>query len=121
MTVLARMAPEQRRALRLALESGRMDHPCASASLRPYGSTELQAELARELARLHDLAMTPRQIAEVVRALEEVPRPPRISLVWTGPEERGSTSRDTGVVMRELFQQTARSVRVSGFAVYQWT
>lgn len=119
MTVLARLAPEQRRALRVALESERLEPPYTPASLRAYGPADVRAELAQELTRLGALAMTPRQIAEVVRAIEEMPRPPRVALVWTGPEEVGSTSRDTGVVMRELFQQARRSVLVSGFAVYQ--
>ena len=41
-----------------------------------------------------------------------------IELVWTGPELPGAASRDTGVVVRELFTSARLSVLVSGFAVY---
>jgi phosphatidylserine/phosphatidylglycerophosphate/cardiolipin synthase-like enzyme len=40
-------------------------------------------------------------------------------LVWTGPETARSSSRDTGVVVRELFSQAESSVLASGFVVYQ--
>ncbi len=119
MSILARMPSEQLRALRLALSSERLGGPYSPASLRPYGPAGQLEGLGRELSRLEALGMTPAQIAEVVRVAEELPRPPRITLVWTGPEEVGSESRDTGVVMREMFQQATRSVLVSGFAVYQ--
>jgi hypothetical protein len=37
----------------------------------------------------------------------------------SGPEEGGTASRDTSVVVRELFAEAQRSVLVAGFAVYQ--
>jgi phosphatidylserine/phosphatidylglycerophosphate/cardiolipin synthase-like enzyme len=43
----------------------------------------------------------------------------RVRLVWTGPETHSSTSRDTSVVMQELFDSAERSVLVSGFAVHR--
>ena len=42
-----------------------------------------------------------------------------IDLVWTGPEAAGVVNRDTGVVVRELFQNARESVLVAGYAVYQ--
>jgi phosphatidylserine/phosphatidylglycerophosphate/cardiolipin synthase-like enzyme len=42
----------------------------------------------------------------------------RIELVWRGPEHSASTSRDTGVVVRELFSAARSTVRIAGFAVY---
>jgi phosphatidylserine/phosphatidylglycerophosphate/cardiolipin synthase-like enzyme len=44
-----------------------------------------------------------------------------IELVWTGPETAVSYSRDTSVVLRELFQSAQRSVLVSTFVVNQGT
>lgn len=41
--------------------------------------------------------------------------PPRLDLVWTGPEARISTSRDTAIVVRELFERARQSVLVGGF------
>ncbi len=39
--------------------------------------------------------------------------------MWSGPEEGGSASRDTSVVVRELFEQARHRVLIAGFAVYQ--
>ncbi len=41
----------------------------------------------------------------------------RIELVWTGPEVTGSQSRDTSVVVRELFSKAKKSVLISSFAI----
>ncbi|MBL0159921.1 MAG: phospholipase [Bryobacterales bacterium] len=38
-------------------------------------------------------------------------------MVWTGPDVPGSVSRDTGVVVRELFTGARRSVLLSSFTV----
>lgn len=42
-----------------------------------------------------------------------------VELVWTGPETMGSASRDTSVVVRELFARAEHAVLVSGFVVHQ--
>ncbi len=42
-----------------------------------------------------------------------------VELVWTGPENATSYSRDTSVVVRELFETAARDVLVSTFVVRQ--
>lgn len=42
----------------------------------------------------------------------------RISLVWTGPALPGAESRDTAVVVDELFSQAHRRVLVVGFVVH---
>ncbi|WP_437877940.1 DISARM system phospholipase D-like protein DrmC [Sorangium sp. So ce513] len=42
--------------------------------------------------------------------------PPRLSLVWTGPEARGSVARDTALLVRDLFEGAKRSVIVGGYA-----
>jgi len=39
-----------------------------------------------------------------------------VELVWTGPEAKDSTSRDTAVVVRRLFASAQRSVLVAGYA-----
>jgi phosphatidylserine/phosphatidylglycerophosphate/cardiolipin synthase-like enzyme len=67
--------------------------------------------------------MGPSHLAYVVQAIaterEAVQRSTdRVELVWTGPEQTASTSRDTGVVVRELFSAARESVYVAGFAVY---
>lgn len=42
-----------------------------------------------------------------------------VELVWTGPENSTAYSRDTSVVVRELFESAQRSVLVSTFVVRQ--
>lgn len=42
-----------------------------------------------------------------------------VELVWTGPEGAGAYSRDTSVVVRDLFASAQRSVLVSTFVVSQ--
>ena len=39
-----------------------------------------------------------------------------VELVWTGPETKASTSRDTAVVVRQLFNAAQRSVLIAGYA-----
>jgi phosphatidylserine/phosphatidylglycerophosphate/cardiolipin synthase-like enzyme len=42
----------------------------------------------------------------------------RVELVWTGPELGPTASRDTAVVVRELFDRAERNVLLAGFAIY---
>lgn len=42
----------------------------------------------------------------------------RVTLVWTGPELPGAESRDTAVVVGELFAQARSRVLVTGFVVH---
>jgi phosphatidylserine/phosphatidylglycerophosphate/cardiolipin synthase-like enzyme len=49
--------------------------------------------------------------------LEERQRPrPLLELVWTGPDAKASRSRDTAVVVRDLFSAAQRSVLMAGYA-----
>jgi hypothetical protein len=45
-------------------------------------------------------------------------RRPETELVTSGPDNSGST-RDTGVVLREMFSQAEHRIVIIGFAVYQ--
>jgi hypothetical protein len=40
--------------------------------------------------------------------------PPRLDLVWTGPETRASIARSTHLVVERLFESAQRSVIVGG-------
>jgi phosphatidylserine/phosphatidylglycerophosphate/cardiolipin synthase-like enzyme len=44
-------------------------------------------------------------------------RAPKVELVWTGPERFGSTSRDTKVVVADLFARAQHSVLVSSYSL----
>jgi hypothetical protein len=42
--------------------------------------------------------------------------PPRLDLVWSGPETRASVARSTSLVVKELFDSAIRHVIVGGYA-----
>lgn len=106
-----------------ALASGRLVSPFTSFSIQRYAPGPESESVAGELSRLAATGMQPAHLAYVLKLLvaerETVQRTvDRVELVWTGPETSGSSSRDTGVVVRELFSAAQRSVAVAGFAVY---
>jgi phosphatidylserine/phosphatidylglycerophosphate/cardiolipin synthase-like enzyme len=104
-------------ALLLLLESverGRVGCPLSEVELLSAGFGKAAAPLLDALGGLG---------AEAVRAAlrlvvaERVHRPPpRLRLVWTGPEAKESVSRDTALAVRELFEGARRSVIVGGYA-----
>lgn len=104
-------SPELERLL-VALEQGKLGAPLVSAELLAAGFRA--SEILSVLAGLDTLAC-----ARVVRALlaDRAARPaPHLDLVWTGPETRVATSRDTAVLVRELFAGARESVLIAGFA-----
>jgi len=67
----------------------------------------LPAHLALLLETIADGQQAAKRLAEATE------------LVWTGAEPSGSTSRDTSVVVPEMFGEARSSVLVAGYAVYQ--
>lgn len=65
------------------------------------------------------VALTPAgQLAVVRVALAERAKRDggKLELVWTGPEAKVSSARDTAVVLRGLFAQASRSVLLAGYS-----
>ncbi len=78
----------------------------------PMAVTELAARYGQEpVAQMLELLAAEREAAE--RAADG-----RVELVWSGPEGDGAGTRDTAVVVRDLFQCAKRSVLVSGYVVF---
>lgn len=107
-----------------ALEAGRLTPPFSVLAVRRLVPGSEGAAVAGELQRLSEAGMDPAHLAYALRlALDErqagQQAADRLELVWSGPEAQGSASRDTGVVVRELFAGAQRSVLVAGFAVEQ--
>ena len=80
--------------------------------------------ISADLAQLASLGLPPAGIAHVLRLLATERQlaqqaSDRTELVWTGPETHSARSRDTSVVVRELFASAERSVLVSSYAVFQ--
>ncbi len=107
-----------------ALDSGRFSLAAFPGELRHHVPRDLEPAIVAELREMLDSAMTPQHVARLLRAvaaertaLQAVAD--RVELVWSGTEEPGSMSRDTAVVVHELFRAARRSVLISSFAVDQ--
>lgn len=116
-SVLRRLTPEMRKALRVALDSGRLTTPITELSLRPYVHG-LASEVSRELDRLKAKGLTGELLSELLAVAEPAVPESRTQLVWSGPDVTADM-RDTGVVVRDLFGGAQEHVLVAGFAVYQ--
>lgn len=109
------------RDLALGLRTGR---PAADASpfMIRYVLPELDEPAAAELAALLASGFGPEHAAlllEVVAA-ERMPgsEAMKVELVTSGPDAAGD-SRDTGVILRQLFASAERRVLIVGFAIHQ--
>jgi phosphatidylserine/phosphatidylglycerophosphate/cardiolipin synthase-like enzyme len=85
--------------------------PCPDAVV-----ADITRLLGEGLAPAH-LALLLEAHADAIEARTHGDHP--VELVWTGPENATSYSRDTSVVVRELFESAQRSVLVSTFVVRQ--
>lgn len=117
MTALLALTASQLRSLIEALEEGRLVRPVSAlavARLVAGAPNELTAELDVLLERsgAGGAALALKLMVQA-RGERESSVP---ELVWSGPDESHQT-RDTGVVVRELFAQAEREVVLSGFVV----
>lgn len=109
--------------LAAAIDAGTVSRPFNALLLRRLGVNAALDVLAAELTALVDLGMSPPALARTLTLLAEERRAAqgatdRTELVWTGPETRGSRTRDTSVIVRELFSTAEQNVLVSSYAVY---
>lgn len=108
-------------ALAVALEAGRLPRALTVGSLRAAAPLDRGgAEAVLAVAQATGLTGAP--LAAVLRVVAvERRRAQALSdaaeLVWTGPEVLGSETRETAVVIRELFRRAARRVIVSSYAL----
>jgi phosphatidylserine/phosphatidylglycerophosphate/cardiolipin synthase-like enzyme len=108
--------------LATALNTGRLSPPFPISTILNYIPVTLSQEVAEELNRLNTQGISCQHIAYTLNLLAEEKGNSqrvrdRIDLVWTGPEITGSRSRDTSVVVRELFTTAKKSVLISSFAI----
>lgn len=116
---LRRLTAEGRRSLLVALRARRIAPPFSELSLRSILGSEMAAELAGELSRLSALGLTTSLLEEMLMVLDDTRATPTASLVWTGPEDVSAGTRDTGVVVRNLFERATSRLLIAGFAVHQ--
>lgn len=120
--LLAALAPVQLERIADTLDRSD-DGYAASLSGAGPGPVSGGDPIMREL-EAHVATMGPTALAHVLRAVAAERRAAtraadrRLELVWTGPERDGTGTRDTAVVVRELFQNAEHDVLVAGYALY---
>lgn len=110
--------------LATALEMDRLSFPVYPFSLASYVPEELGVVIAVELNKLRQQEMSSTHMAYMLKLLAEEraishQKQEQVDLVWTGPEVPGTGSRDTAVVVRELFSSARHSVLIASFAIDQ--
>lgn len=109
---LATLPSEELERLASAIERGAVGCPVSETDLRAHGF--VPAVVLSALDGLDARAAT--RLLRAI-AVDRTDRPqPRLDLVWTGPETRVATSRDTAVLVRELFASARSEVLIAGFS-----
>jgi phosphatidylserine/phosphatidylglycerophosphate/cardiolipin synthase-like enzyme len=106
-----------------ALRARRLEPPFTPVALQRIAGP-LATEVVAALDQLLGEGFTSEQIAIVTDLVSRSRGQRRIAedlfdLVVTGPEAPGITSRDTSVVVREMFSKAEQSVVLAGYSVYQ--
>jgi len=105
--------PDLERALKVLDEGRFLGSKVTLPGLHRLGLYGVMGELRAYLGL--DWA-TMRWMIDAVLAERRRPPSTRVSLVWTGPETRSSSARDTAVVVRELFEGARWHVLIAGYA-----
>lgn len=108
--------------LAVAIEQGRVGLPAGPSSLRGQVPAAARAAVAGALEELVDLGLGSAAVARVLRLLAAEragaqATADRVSIVWSGTEGVGTRSRDTWIVVRDLFLKAARTVLISSYAI----
>lgn len=109
---LVQIPTVQLRMLRDAIREKRMTFPIAERDLSASGiprDSEV-AEVLRACDQQSAIALLNAIIAE------RDSKRTSVDLVWTGPNSLGSTSRDTAMVIVDLFQSATESVLLAGYS-----
>lgn len=97
-----------------AVERGRMPCPVTEIDLLEAGLGAMAQPILAALGGLDRHATS--ALLRAVLAERVWRPPPRLDLVWSGPDAEGSVSRDTGLVVKQLFEAAQREVIVGGYA-----
>jgi phosphatidylserine/phosphatidylglycerophosphate/cardiolipin synthase-like enzyme len=95
------------------LERGRVECPISASDLIDAGFHGRAADVVDALAGVDRPGA---EAALRIAIAERVYRPPpRLELVWTGPETRASVARSTALVVERLFNEAVRTVIIGGY------
>ena len=105
-----------------ALGGGRIAPPFRRSELRGHVPDRLLDGVLDELQVLSARGMTPPHVARMLHLLAEERAATqnvadRVELVWSGTEGVAATSRDTAVVVQELFREARESVLIASYAL----
>ena len=109
------------RAIGSALRAGQLATPLSQLAITRIAPSCSEL-VGQELMRLSGEGMQSVHLALLVDAMAkavEASLAGGAELVWTGPESSVSHSRDTAIVVAELFRSATTSVLVSTFVVHQ--
>ncbi len=104
------------------LEAGWLEPPFRSSQLHGHVPEELMKLVQAELKEMAADGMSPAHIARLLHVLADERAAAqviadRVELVWSGLDLEGSTTRDTEIVVRQLFREAERSLLVASYAV----
>ena len=122
MSVLRRLGHPNMVELAAALAGGRVAPPFGRNQLLGHVSDQLLDGVLDELQELSARGMTPAHIARMLHLLAEERAAvqavaDRVELVWSGTEVVASRSRDTAVVVQELFREARERVLIASYAL----
>ncbi len=121
-SVLRRLGRPALISLAQALEAERLKASFSSSQLRGLVPEELLEPVRAELKEMLADGMAAHHIARLLRLLADEREAAqviadRVELVWSGLDLETSTTRDTEVVVQQLFREAERSVLVASYAV----
>jgi len=111
---IAQISLPELRSLRQAIAQQRLRFPLTPTDLQAAGFGARAPFLCAALADLDATAAA--RTLDLLIADREHRSHPELDLVWTGPEPTHATSRDTAIVVRQLFEAAERSVLVGGYS-----
>ena len=122
MSVLRRLGRPNMVGLAAALAGRRIAPPFRRSQLLGHVPDQLLDGVLDELQDLSARGMTPPHIAWMLQMLAEERSATqavadRVELVWSGAEVLAATSRDTAVVVQELFREATESVLIASYAL----
>ena len=122
MSVLRRLGRPNMVGLAAALVEGRIAPPFRRSQLLGHVPDQLLDGVLDELQDLSARGMAPLHVARMLHLLAEERAATqavadRAELVWSGIESAAATSRDTAVVVRELFREATESVLIASYAL----
>jgi phosphatidylserine/phosphatidylglycerophosphate/cardiolipin synthase-like enzyme len=121
---LLKLSDADLKELATGLKSKRVSAPYSELQVKRVLSPKIATEVLTCLQQLQSQGFSERNIATTIELLLQDRAIGRrhellVDLVTSGPETPGITSRDTAVVVRELFAHAERTVLVAGYAVFQ--